>query len=78
MAEHTAADPHYPQPADGWVGFNGGGCPVSEDAVVEVFTKRECDIGWSSWPKRAGDWDWSIEDVPGDIMAYRLVEAAAP
>ena len=60
----------YPAPdADGWIEWSGGECPVSGDPVVDVkFMDGETAFGHSN------EWIWSINDVNGDIVAYRLHE----
>lgn len=58
-----------------WIRFLGEGCPVPHDAVVEIFALREIGEPYNNTSRMAGDWDWSIEGVPGDIIAYRVVEA---
>lgn len=55
---------------DGWIEWEGGKCPVAEDAIVDVkFGDGEVD-----GPSTAGGWDWvhRTAGLGGDIIAYRL------
>ena len=59
-----------PQPdADGWIKWEGGECPVSGDARVEVCSKKG-----SKNTARASMWQWRHLGYLGDIIAYRIVE----
>lgn len=63
-----------PQPdADGWIPYAGGGCPVDGDVTVEVRL-RSGQENVAEDAEAADYWDWSIDDVGGDIVAYRVVE----
>ena len=61
--------------ADGWVAYDGGGCPVDANEVVEVFLRKGCPS--LDGPKAAHKWDWSIEDVGGDIVKWRRAKGGA-
>ncbi|MGY6251678.1 hypothetical protein ACXIUS_29835 [Bosea thiooxidans] len=54
-----------------WIEWNGGECPVSTGALVEV----RLDDGTTTGPMTAGGWDWRNHGTPADIVAYRLVDA---
>jgi hypothetical protein len=58
---------------EGFIAYNGPSQPVADGVMVEVFTQREFECGWTSQPQPAYTWDWTIEDVPGDIVGYKLV-----
>ena len=63
-----------PQPdADGWIPYAGGGCPVDGDVTVEVRL-RSGQENVAEDAEAADYLDWSIDDVGGDIVAYRVVE----
>ena len=65
-----AEDPPAQQPAaDGWIPYAGGGCPVDGDVTVEVRLRSG-----QEHVEAADYWDWSIDDVGRDIVAYRVVE----
>ena len=72
--EPVSQEPHAQQPAaDGWIPYAGGGCPVAGDVTVEVRLRGGQenvaeDAEASDW------WDWSIDNVGDDIVAYRVVE----
>ena len=69
-----AAPKAAPQPdADGWIPYAGGGCPVDGDVTVEVRL-RSGQENVAEDAEAADYWDWSIDDVGGDIVAYRVVE----
>ncbi len=60
------------EPADdGWIAWDGGECPVREDAIVEIrWRDRATDIDL------AGFYDWSVQNgeySASDIIAYRIV-----
>jgi len=67
-------EPAAPSPdADGWIPYAGGGCPVDGDVTVEVRL-RSGQENVAEDAEAADYWDWSIDDVGGDIVAYRVVE----
>ena len=72
VREHAKkSEPHIPQPYPMWTEWNGGGCPVPPDTVVEV---RFFD--GSVVRNRAGEWDYcwkGKKDFPSMIAAYRIV-----
>ena len=69
-----AAPKAAPQPdADGWIPYAGGGCPVDGDVTVEVQLRSGLEHVAED-AEAADYWDWSIDDVGGDIVAYRVVE----
>ena len=55
---------------DGWIDWHGGKCPVDSDAIVEVKYRKHNSYRYNN--DRAGDFDWSHDDIDGDIIAYRL------
>jgi hypothetical protein len=63
---------------DGWIEWNGGNCPVPNDAHVEVKLRGSSssfDTG------KGGEWGWRIDpEKPsgGDIVAYRLTPSTQP
>lgn len=61
------------QDADGWIPYAGGGCPVGGDVTVEVRL-RSGQENVAEDAEAADYWDWSVDDVGGDIVAYRVVE----
>ena len=54
---------------DGWFSWPGGACPVPEDAVVEIKTKRP----YYSAQVLASKANWAHEGSDYDIVAYRIV-----
>ena len=78
----SVADAPEPEPepepdarANGWVEYDGGGCPVDANEVVEVFLRKGRPS--KDGPKAAHKWGWSIEDVGGDIIKWRRVKGDA-
>jgi hypothetical protein len=67
-AEKEAASAPTP---DGWIEWGGGECPVAADALVEVRVRDGC-----TGTTKALAMFWCHHDGPGDIVAYRLVQAA--
>lgn len=65
---------------EGWIEYDGKGCPIAEDDLCEILTRREFEgrAGYCEQIDRARNWDWNIypDDVKncGNIVAYRLVE----
>lgn len=68
-----------------WIEWNGGKCPVPDDANVSVKFRKEVDSfisddGYYSTAVRADGLDWEhgtlFTDPDGeyDIVAYRVVE----
>lgn len=56
---------------NGWTIFNGTNQPSA--GICEIITLNECWKNyWESSPRPVVDWDWSIERVPGDIIAFRM------
>lgn len=51
---------------EGWVEWNGGGCPVFGDVFVEVIIDGRI-VKWGT----ANDWDWKNTGY-GAITAYRI------
>ena len=68
-APKAAAQPD----ADGWIPYAGGGCPVDGDVTVEVRL-RSGQENVAEDAEAADYWDWGIDDVGGDIVAYKIVE----
>lgn len=66
LAEPQQLSPTLP---DGWFSWSGGACPVPEDAVVEIKTKRP----YYSAQVLALMANWAHEDSDYDIVAYRIV-----
>jgi hypothetical protein len=63
------------EPADGWIDWPGGECPVSKDAFVEVRYRN------GQTEKRQSTkhfWMWSTFPDRSDIVAYREVPADQP
>lgn len=61
--------------ADGWIPYAGGGCPVDGGVTVEVRL-RSGQEHVAEDAEAADYWDWDIDNVGGDIVAYRVVEQA--
>lgn len=62
--------------ADGWIEWNGGECPVPDEALVNVRSKN--GLMNSYYQFLADDIDWSHGDCEGyDIIAYRVVQEGA-
>lgn len=61
--------------ADGWITWAGGECPVPGDTVVEVRVRDGARD-----TNRADTWFvcWKNDNMPEDIVAYRVVMHAAP
>ena len=58
--------------ADGWIEWNGGECPVEDNAVIDIrFRDGNEERGVDA------DWDWE-HSGGGDIIAYRLHKQADP
>ena len=55
---------------NGWIQWDGGGCPVDSDAIVEVKFRNPSRNKFNN--DRAGDFTWSHDGLDGDIIAYRL------
>lgn len=57
-----------------FIDWQGGKCPVASDTIVDVmFSDRSVTTN-----RRAGELDWLHTNYAGDIIAYRVVEAAKP
>ena len=56
-----------------WIEWNGGECPVSDGALVDVKLRG---IPRSQQHKPAGPYDWRHFGDVGEIIAYRLSEPA--
>lgn len=56
-----------------WIEWNGGGCPVPPDMLIEV-RYRYGDTAWGL----AGEWDdcWRNDGDFDDIVAYRVIREA--
>ena len=61
VAPTTTAD------SDGWIEWNGGGCPVDSGAHVEIRT-RNGNINTGYYFR------WGHSNLDGDIMAYRIIK----
>lgn len=71
-----AGDSKVASDNDGWIEWGGGDCPVAADALVEVKLRNGTE--WTGRDAEYRDyWDWSHDEIGGDIVAYRLVEKAA-
>lgn len=57
---------------NGFTIWRGGKCPVPADTIVEVRLASE-----KSWCNPAGNFDWNVEGTAGDIVAYKVRDAAA-
>lgn len=58
------------KPADGWIDWPGGECPIEVDTQVAV-TFRDGFINTN--PNPASNFQWSHVDEDGDVVAYRIV-----
>lgn len=58
-----------------WVEWKGGECPVGADVMVQCRLEQS-GAGWDMEIKAARDWSWQHYGhcVPGNIIAYRIVE----
>ena len=69
-----AHEPWLPpqQPGFGpWIEYREGDKGPHITDVVMIVTKRERQTKSSPlWEKSARNWDWVVEGVPGDIVAY--------
>lgn len=57
-----------------FIDWQGGECPVDPDTIVQV--RLSCNDGY--FIRRAGDLSWHHTNFSGDIVEYRVVEAAKP
>lgn len=65
-----------PEPCeDGWVSYDGGGCPVGPNEAVEVFLRKGRPS--SRGPEAASMWDWTVDGAGGDIIKWRKVKGEA-
>lgn len=55
---------------NGWIDWQGGECPVDNDAIIEVIYRKTNLYQYNN--DRAGDFSWSHDGSDGDIIAYRL------
>lgn len=62
----TAGEELAPEPD--WIEWDGGECPVPEDACVDVRFRG----GDTDERSRAGMWSWNTGCNNYDIIAYRL------
>lgn len=53
----------------GWISYDGGGCPVDGMSRVSVLRRD----GFHTTPRKAKDWDWSIDGGGSDIIQYRVM-----
>jgi len=59
---------------EGFIDWQGGPCPVDSGTFVDVmFSDRSVTTNM-----RAGELDWQRTNHPGDIIAYRVIEAPKP
>lgn len=58
-------------PDDVWVEWGGGACPVNKGTPTEVMFRAGA-TGVSTDPEF---WNWSRDDSPLDIIAYRVVKS---
>lgn len=61
--------------ADGWIEWAGGECPVKGDVLIQG--KLRNGEGWHMETRCAGEWDWSVDGHPGDIIAYRITRTGS-
>lgn len=60
---------------DGWIQWDGGGCPVNGDTLVDVNLRS----GVINWECMAKQWRWGHANLSNDIIAYRIsTPAPAP
>lgn len=52
-----------------WIEWSGGGCPVEPQLRVEAKFRNP---NYYPFTQAACDWDWSHENHPADIIAYRI------
>ena len=64
----TTHDRWFP-PGDGWVEYDGSGCPVNLKAKVEIATREFHAYGFAE----SMNWEHRPE-IPGNIVAYRVVK----
>lgn len=65
-------EPCTPEPvvdSDGWIEWNGGGCPVDTNTKVEIRHRAG-----STAIHKAVQYRWSHENNRTDIIAYRIIE----
>lgn len=61
---------------DGWIGWNGGECPVDNDCLVSVRL-RDGTVYEGNEEERGSYWLWTHNGNAGDIIAYRPHKPAA-
>ncbi|MDY0929103.1 hypothetical protein SOM41_22385 [Enterobacter sp. CFBP8995] len=54
---------------DGWIEWRGGYCPVAYLSEVQVKYRDGCEM-----EDTAGDFSWTHDNEPDDIIAYRVIE----
>lgn len=65
----------FAPPSDsGWLNYDGSGCPVPSDALVEVRFRDGIGDGARGQAKQ---WNWERDTKPngGDIVSYRITES---
>lgn len=54
-----------------WIQWQGDGRtfkgPVADDVIVEIMM-----LDGEVWQEPAGELNWGVVDVPGEIIAYRI------
>ncbi|MBV8472604.1 MAG: hypothetical protein JO234_04235 [Hyphomicrobiales bacterium] len=58
--------------ACGWIEWNGGGCPVAANTIVDVQFR----VGGIGSERFAGGYSWEHVGDGADIVAYRIVKRA--
>lgn len=75
-ATKNAIGTHFSEPGapkdddDGWIKWQGGECPENPGVQVEIICKNMDESTRSS----AGDFRWSHQGWPSDIIKYRIIE----
>lgn len=65
--------PWVPDDSGEWIEYDGSGRPVSPAQVVEFLLRIEREEQcYDPQPSLAMGCDWSIEDLGGDIVAYKV------
>ena len=61
--------------ADGWIPWEGGECPLPDDARIKVMTRNGVE---HRLPIHAGNQRWGHGGGQYDIIAYRLILNTEP
>jgi hypothetical protein len=55
-----------------YIAHTTGKQPVDDGVIVDIVIRA--NLPGAFHPMEASFWDWSITGVPGDIIAYRVIE----